>query len=99
MRFQELLSNSNIFSTSISKAFLSLVFLLSIHGSIQAQTLNQVSESLIQDIKKSQQRLNKREETIAKEKIVLAKAIAIEQKKLIFLKFIWSKNYLFALFF
>ncbi len=79
-------TNSNIFSTSISKAFLSLIFLLSIHGSIQAQTLNQVSESLIQDIKKSQQRLNKREETIAKEKIVLAKAIAIEQKKLIKLR-------------
>jgi biopolymer transport protein ExbB len=62
-----------------------LTLLVSI-GNLQATTLNEVSESLLQDIKTSQQRLNKHENNISKEKIALAKSISIEQQKLIKLR-------------
>ncbi|NQZ23496.1 MAG: MotA/TolQ/ExbB proton channel family protein [Colwellia sp.] len=61
------------------------MLLVSIHN-VQATTLNEVSESLLQDIKTSQQRLNKREKDISKEKIALATSIRNEQQKLVKLR-------------
>lgn len=80
-----ILKSANQFFRVFGIMSVSLVTLLSI-TCVQAQTLNQVSESLLQDIKKSQQRLTKREAIISKEKIALAKAISIEQEKLLTLR-------------
>jgi len=53
---------------------------------LQSKDLTTVSESLLADIKQSQQRLNQREKKISQEKIALAKKIAVEQKSLIQLR-------------
>jgi biopolymer transport protein ExbB len=58
----------------------------SLMNNVNAKNMADVSQSLLSDIKRSQQRLNKRESNISFEKIKLAKAIRTEQQKVIKLR-------------